>query len=38
MTDPTAKGTGKDPEQARRTIDVRYLKAVGLLEGPSGEA
>jgi len=67
MTDPTAKGTGKDPEQARRTIDVltmlqaktqgnltpdeasllnsllhslrmRYLKAVGLLQGPSGES
>ena len=67
MADPTAKGTGKDPEQARRTIDVlmmlqgktqgnltpdeaslldsllhslrmRYLKVVGLLKEPSGEA
>ncbi|MCI0370301.1 MAG: DUF1844 domain-containing protein [candidate division NC10 bacterium] len=64
MTDPTARGIERDPEQARRTIDIltmlraktqgnltpyetvlmdrllhdlrmRYLKAAGLLKGPS---
>jgi hypothetical protein len=64
MSDPTAKGIEKDPEQARRTIDIlamlqaktkgnltpeeasllesllhslrlRYLKAVGFLQGSS---